>query len=163
MISAPRPATQRGGEAAAACFLDALLHRRFPRRSVTLQTEGFLSTQTARTLPSPPPPPVCVSYVTLGGFLSVCLTVTLPECCWEVVAIGPCPPLLLLSIRYSSLLISLCSVAPLFPTCPPSLIKTTCLGSAVQSGSVFGVTGVEREGARGGASRRGLGPEPDRQ
>lgn len=124
---------------------------------------GFSVSCRRRRPPILPPthPAVCVSYadafVTLGGFLSVCLTVTLPECCWEVVAIGPSPPLLLLFIHYSSLVffvfpISLSVlkfIAPLYSTClsfavhlpfPPASLKAPvwALTSVVQSGSVFG-------------------------
>ncbi len=58
---------------------------------MTLPTECFLcpvGTDNAY----PTMAPVCVWYmevfVTLGGILSVCLTVTLCKCCWERVAIG---------------------------------------------------------------------------
>lgn len=112
----------------------------FLNQLVTLPAECFLrpvETDDAH----PTMAPVCVWYmeafVTLGGVLSVCLTVTLCECCWERVAIGaslllssapPLPPLLLCLTSF--LLIHFPSFTPfiavLFLSFRPCLFSSSC-------------------------------------
>lgn len=76
------------------------------RRLCQVPMEGFLRPVDADSV-HPALAPMCVWYMeaflTLGGVLSVCFTVSCSDCCWDVVAIGasllsftpPLPPLLL--------------------------------------------------------------------